>query len=92
MADEFYKLQDKVLKEITRQIEPAFLKDTQITYDEYCEMIKQSSPQLYTDKYTNSQLPGLNEEEIGIYMRYLDVGCPHMNNKDLTKKDYINIL
>lgn len=50
---EFYKLQDIVLKEIIRQIEPVFAKDPNITYDEYIEMIKKSSQTLYQQKYTN---------------------------------------
>lgn len=92
LADEFYIMQNKVLKEIASQIEPVFEKDQRLTYDEYIEMIKNSSPQLYKDKYTNSQLPGLSESEITQYMHYLEVNCPHMNNKDLTKKDFMAIL
>lgn len=55
-------------------------------------MIKKSSQTLYQQKYTNPQLPGLTEEECQTYMRYLNVNCPYMNNKEITKKEYMNIL
>ena len=92
LADEFYKMQNKILKEIQTQIEPIFEKDQHLTYDEYIAMIKNSSPQLFKEKYSNTELPGLNEQEVVNYLRYLEVNCPHMNNKDLTKKDFTAIL
>ncbi|CAL6027965.1 DNA-dependent_ATPase [Hexamita inflata] len=90
LSEEFYKLQDKVIREIVRQIEPVFIKDQQITYDEYLEMVRQTAS--LQKVYINPQLPGLTEEECKVYDRYLVVNCPHMNNKEVSKKDFINVM
>lgn len=64
LSKEFYHLQNKVLGEISKQIEPFFTKDAKISYEEYMETIKKSSEKLFEEKYSDQNLPGLNREEI----------------------------